>query len=820
MVMKNLEESLVIVESPAKASTIERYLGKGFKVLASYGHVRDLLSKSGSVDPNNEFKMIWAETEKAHKRIGEILSAAKVRPKVFLATDPDREGEAIAWHISELILQKYGEKSPKFERVVFHEITKSAVLAAMQSPRKIDQLLVDAYLARRALDYLVGYSISPILWQKLPGSRSAGRVQSVALRLIVEREQEIEQFQTQEYWSIDGVFETEVGKVFKAKLHSFDSKKLAKFDIKNEAEAKRICTALVPLMYSINNVEKKQVQRNPAPPFTTSTLQQEASRKLGFGASRTMRTAQSLYEGVQISGEKTGLITYMRTDSVNLSKEGIAEFRDFIKDSYGNEYLPKDARIYKTKTKNAQEAHEAIRPTSVKRLPKDMANFLNSDQLALYDLIWKRAISSQIENALFDQVTADIFDKAGKNIFRAVGTTQTFDGFLKVYKEGVDEEELEEDDGILPQLKTGENLNLQKLLDLQHFTQPPARFTEASLVKKLEELGIGRPSTYAPLIQVLQDRGYALLEKRQFSPSDRGRLVTGFLTNFCKKYVEYDFTAHMEDELDDISNGELEWKLVMRNFWKEFSEAISQMKAISITEVIDKLESNLSSYVFKNIEDKQCDKCGIGTMGLRLSKFGAFLGCSNYPECVNRKKIGTDADTSNDSVFEPKSLGIDSSDNSRISLRKGPYGFYIQVDFENEKNETSKAKEELEKPVAKKTKVTGSTKAKGGAKAKASEKGTRKKNKLANVKRVGIPSVMNPHEITLQEALLLKNLPRVVGHFDGQEIKVNTGRFGPYVMCGKVIASVSKTIDFLNITEEEALNLIEKKLLKIQKTQK
>lgn len=774
--MSKTESSVVIVESPAKASTIERYLGKDFKVLASYGHIRDLLSKSGSVDTENDFKMTWAETERSKKHIDDILKAVKSSDKVFLATDPDREGEAIAWHISEIIKDKYQNKTPDMYRVVFHEITKDAVTSAMKSPKKIDNLLVDAYLARRALDYLVGYSLSPILWQKLPGSRSAGRVQSVALRLIVEREQEIEKFNPQEYWTIDGLFNYK-SQEFKAKLHSFDNKKLSKLDISNADQAKHICSLLENYSYKISSVEKKQVQKHPFMPFTTSTLQQDAFKKLGFGASRTMRVAQGLYEGVKIDGELTGLITYMRTDSVNLSKEAISGFRDFIKNNYGDKYLPDEPRIYKTKSKNAQEAHEAIRPTNIMRKPEDVAKFLSDDQLALYTLIWKRSIASQMESALFDQVTADISDESLKNIFRAVGTTQVFDGFLKIYQEGKDESEDEkEENSKLPVLEQNAIVDLNKLIDAQHFTKPPARFTEASLVKKLEELGIGRPSTYAPLMQVLQDRGYASIEKRQFVPSDRGRVVTSFLTHFCKKYVEYDFTASMEDELDQISNGDLEWKNVMHNFWNDFSAAIKQMKNISITEVIDKLEEDLSAYIFKDISDRTCDKCNNGIIGLKLSKFGAFLGCSNYPECQNRKKIGLDIDSKDDG-FESVDLGVDESDGAKVSLKKGPYGFYVQFDLQE-----SKPLDEAPKKGRKKT---------------------------SNTKRVGLPPNMSHEDMNLEKALLLKSLPKIIGEYDGSNVQVNTGRFGPYVKCGEVIASIPKSIDFLNINLDEAINLIE-----------
>ncbi|MDR0633008.1 MAG: type I DNA topoisomerase [Holosporales bacterium] len=776
--MKRSEESVVIVESPAKASTIGRFLGHGFKVLASYGHVRDLLSKNGSVDTDHDFNMTWAEIEKSRKHVNEIIKAVNGAGNVFLATDPDREGEAIAWHISELITQKYGDKAPNMQRVIFHEIVKKAVLSAMQSPRSINDLLVNAYLARRALDYLVGYSISPILWKKLPGSRSAGRVQSVALRLIVEREQEIEKFDSQEYWTIGGIFSTAADKEVTAKLHILDGKKLGKLDIGSAEQAQQICSALMPLSYAVTSVEKKQVQRFPAPPFTTSTLQQEASRKLGFGASRTMRTAQTLYEGIRINGELVGLITYMRTDSVTLSMEALHDFRDFIQKNYGKEYLPNDIRVYKTKAKNAQEAHEAIRPTQITRRPADISSFLNKDQLALYELIWKRAIASQMENALFDQVTVDISDSSEKHIFRAVGTTQKFDGFLKVYQEGLDEaDEAAPGEEKLPPISLAEKLALEHLVDTQHFTQPPPRFTEASLVKKLEELGIGRPSTYAPLMQVLQDRGYATIEKRQFVPSDRGRIVTAFLTNFCKKYLEYDFTANMEEELDDIANGVLEWKSVMRTFWTDFSDTIAKMSEISITDVIEKLENDLSAYIFKNIENRRCDKCNDGMMGLKLSKFGAFLGCNNYPACPNRKQIDVPPEEQA-AVLEPVELGVDPTDNTRITVRKGPYGFYLQFD-------------PLSAPPVEPT--------------------DKKKKKASSVKRVGIPPSIVPSNITLQEALVLKSFPLTIGQYEGHDMQVSTGRFGPYVKCGDTIASIPKAIDFMQINLEEACSLIEAK---------
>ncbi|MDR0625115.1 MAG: type I DNA topoisomerase [Holosporales bacterium] len=808
-------ETLVIVESPAKASTIERYLGDGFKVFASYGHVRDLLSKNGSVDPENDFSMKWAESEKNAKRVNDIISAAKKSATLVLATDPDREGEAIAWHLSEILKERLGSAAPAMQRIVFHEITKNAVCSALQSPKAINQRLVDAYLARRALDYLVGYSLSPILWRKLPGSRSAGRVQSVALRLLVDREQEIEKFESQEYWSIGGFF-TKSGAAkseikatiritrgqaqpnsegdesarpstapthgFQANLACFGGKKLSKLDISSLDQAKQMSSTLSALSYEVAEIEKKQVQRNPAPPFTTSTMQQEASRKLGFSVVRTMRLAQFLYEGVQIEGEKTGLITYMRTDSTHISEYGVTSMRDFILETYGKKYLPKSARVYKTKAKNAQEAHEAIRPTDISRRPADVARFLDKDQLALYDLIWKRAVASQMENALFDQVAVDITDEYKKHVFRATGTTQLFDGFLRVYQTSLDEEETDEvaftranrgGDGAdgehaLPVLTLNERLALNEIVAGQHFTKPPPRFTEASLVKKLEELGIGRPSTYASMIQVLQDRGYAALEKRQFIPSERGRIVTGFLTNFCQKYVEYDFTARLEDELDEISNGEAEWKNVMHGFWTEFSQAVNQMKTIPITDVIDRLEEALSSHIFKNLKDRKCPKCGDGTIGLRLSKFGAFLGCSRYPECLNRESIGADTNTESAEPFEAVEIGVDPADGAKILLRKGPYGFYIQAETVDKKGK-------------------------------------------AKIKRVGVPAGIDPHNISLSDAIFLKNLPVTIGELDGEEVCVNTGRFGPYVKFGSIFASIPKGIDFRKITFEEAAALIKKK---------
>lgn len=777
------ESGVIVVESPAKAATIERYLNGRYTVLASYGHVRDLVNKRGSVDPDKDFAMVWGPTEHAQKHVDDILKAAKKAPQLILATDPDREGEAIAWHISELIKEQYGSKAPPLRRVVFHEITKGAVTKAMSQPRDLDLLLVDAYLARRALDYLVGYSLSPILWQKLPGSRSAGRVQSVALRLITDRESEIERFQSQEYWTIDGAFKTAQKDDVLARLTVFRQQKLEKFDLSKESDVREAQAILQKGEYHVALVETKQVRRNPTPPFTTSTLQQEASRKLGFGASRTMRLAQRLYEGVRVDGESVGLITYMRTDSVNLSQEAVADFRKFITETYGPEYLPDQARVYKTKAKNAQEAHEAIRPTSIHRRPEEMAAFLEPDQLALYSLIWKRAIASQMESAVFDQVAADIESADRQNTFHAVGSTLVFNGFLKVYREGRDDDHETDADVKLPPLSEGMALTLKELLPEQHFTQPPPRFTEASLVKKLEELGIGRPSTYAPLMQVLQDRQYATLDKRLFVPSDRGRIVSAFLENFCQKYVEYDFTAHMEEELDDIAQGSLPWKSVMNEFWQDFHATISSLKNLEISEAIHRVEEDLASYLFANVPDRVCPQCHEGKLELKLSRFGAFLGCSRYPECQHRVSLNAQGEEAPFATFEPIILGEDPEDGAVVSVRRGPYGFYLQFE-----GGTPPPPPVDEKP-----------------------KRGRKKTTSA-VRRVSLPATYNPTEMTLAQALQMKALPKVIGSFEETDLKIGVGRFGPYVQWGTTYASIPKTMDFLELTESEATQLIQTKL--------
>ncbi len=586
--------NLVIVESPAKAKTINKYLGKDYEVLASFGHVRDLPSKDGSVDPDNDFAMLWELDGKASKRVSEIAAAAKGSEKVILATDPDREGEAISWHILEILKSRRVLKDVKVERVTFNAITKQAVDEAMRAPRPIDQALVDAYLARRALDYLVGFNLSPVLWRKLPGARSAGRVQSVALRLVCDREMEIERFVAREYWSIVATLKTDKGESFEARLVGADGRKITRLDVGTEEEAKAFKAALDAASFEVTAVESKPARRNPYPPFTTSTLQQEASRKLGMAPAIAMRVAQKLYEGVDIGGETVGLITYMRTDGVQMAPEAIGSVRSLIANDFGDRYLPGKPRVYSTKAKNAQEAHEAIRPTDVWRTPEKMRKFLGSDEFRLYELIWKRTMASQMESAELERTTVDILAKAGGRALdlRATGQVVRFDGFLTLYTEDKDDDE-EEDGGRLPAMRQGDHPTRERIAATQHFTEPPPRYTEASLVKKMEELGIGRPSTYASTLQVLRDREYVRLEKKRLVAEDKGRLVTSFLESFFARYVEFDFTANLENELDRISNNEIEWKEVMRRFWEEFSAAIGGTKELRTSEVLDKLDELL-----------------------------------------------------------------------------------------------------------------------------------------------------------------------------------------------------------------------------------
>ena len=638
--------NIVVVESPAKAKTINKYLGSGYEVLASFGHVRDLPAKDGSVDPEQNFRMIWEVDDKSQKRLNDIARALKGANKLILATDPDREGEAISWHVLEVLKEKHALKKQAVERVVFNAITKQAVLDAMKHPRNIDAALVDAYLARRALDYLVGFTLSPVLWRKLPGARSAGRVQSVALRLVCDRELEIEKFVPREYWSLVATLATPRGDEFEARLVGADGKKIQRLDIGSGAEAEAFKQALESAAFTVANVEAKPARRNPPPPFTTSTLQQEASRKLGFAPAHTMRIAQRLYEGVDIDGETVGLITYMRTDGVDIAEEALAAARRLIGADYGSRYLPASPRQYQTKAKNAQEAHEAIRPTDVGRRPRETKSFLDPDQAKLYELIWLRTMASQMESAELERTTADITAKAGGRTIdlRATGTVVKFDGFLTLYQEGEDDVADDEDCRRLPEMSAGERLAKRRIDANQHFTEPPPRYSEASLVKRMEELGIGRPSTYASILQVLKDRGYVRIDKRRLVPEDKGRVLTAFLESFFARYVEYDFTAGLEEQLDRISNNEIAWRDLLRDFWREFTAAVGDIKELRVAQVIDALDEMLAPHLFPPRADgsdpRKCPNCETGRLSLKLGKFGGFIGCTNYPECRYTRQLG------------------------------------------------------------------------------------------------------------------------------------------------------------------------------------
>lgn len=788
-------KKVVVVESPSKAKTINKYLGDDYVVLASFGHIRDLPSKNGSVLPNKDFEMIWDMEDRAKTKMADISRALKGADELLLATDPDREGEAISWHVQQVLQEEGRLNNVDVKRIVFHEITKSAIQQAIKNPRPINDQLVEAYLARRALDYLVGFTLSPVLWRKLPGSRSAGRVQSVALRLIVEREREIEVFNSEEYWSVAAEMFTLRKDLFSARLTHLNGQKLDKMDLKNEIQAKTACEAISSRAFTIKTIEKKQTKRNPAAPFTTSTLQQEAARKLGYGTARTMQLAQKLYEGISLDGEVTGLITYMRTDSVDVSKEALADIRTYIDQSYGSKYLPNTTRQFKNKSKNAQEAHEAIRPTSVLRRPEEVEAYLDPAQFKLYELIWKRTVASQMEAALFDQVAVDILSTDQQITLRANGSIQVFDGFLKLYQEGRDDASGEDDtDRLLPPMNEGEATAVQTVTPDQHFTQPPPRFSEASLVKKLEELGIGRPSTYASIVQVLQDRQYVKLEKKQFIPEERGYLVTAFLVNYFKRYVEYDFTANLEEQLDDISNGQLNWKKVMTQFWNPFKETIDTTQNFSFGDVLETLDKDLSFHLFHSNDEtaRKCPLCVDGRVSLKLSKYGAFLGCNNYPICKYTKRLGAEAAEGDDMtpVDEPRVLGTDPQSGEVITLRKGPYGPYIQWD------PAEGASREEEVVIVEETPA---------------KKGRKKATKPPKPKRVSIPAGYDPLTLTMDTAMGLKALPRVLGTYPetGDLLSVGLGRFGPYVKCGTdFFVSIPKGDDMFTIPLERAIELV------------
>ncbi|TAN60765.1 MAG: type I DNA topoisomerase [Magnetospirillum sp.] len=786
---------VVVVESPAKAKTINKYLGSDFHVLASFGHIRDLPAKDGSVRPDEAFAMDWETDPKSERHIKDIAAAVKGAEKLFLATDPDREGEAISWHVKKVLEDRKALKGVEVKRVVFHEITKTAVLDAMRHPRDIDQELVDAYLARRALDYLVGFTLSPVLWRKLPGSRSAGRVQSVALRLICQRESEIEAFRSQEYWTIGAEFQTPKGPVLGASLTHLDGKKLDKFDLPS-AEAARVAEAKAAAAdYTVAKVERKRAKRNPFPPFTTSTIQQEASRKLYFGAARTMQLAQRLYEGVDIGGETVGLITYMRTDGVQMAAEAIASAREVIGQEFGKAYVPEAPRLYKTKAKNAQEAHEAIRPTDLARRPEDVARYLDKDQLRLYELIWKRTIASQMASAELDQVAVDISSADRQITFRATGSVVVFDGFMKVYREDRDDSDDEDAEKLLPDVLEADPMTRRSITAEQHFTQSPPRFSEASLVKRMEELGIGRPSTYASILTVLQDRNYVKLDSRRFIPEDRGRLVTAFLESFFGRYVEYNFTAELENQLDDISGGRIDWKTVLEQFWSAFSGSVDETRDLRVTQVLDALDALLGPHFFPDDgsghDPRVCPTCNAGRLSLKLGKFGAFIGCSVYPECRFTRPL-TSGETAGDEETRegPKELGNEPATGLPVTLRKGPYGHYVQLGDES----TLKA-EPVPEPAAP---------AKGKKPAKP------KVPKAPKPKRVSLFRGLEPADVTLDIACQLLALPREVGLHPETKlmIKAGVGKFGPYLMYDGGYKSLTKGDDVLTVGMNRAVELL------------
>jgi len=774
--------NLVIVESPAKAKTINKYLGKDYIVLASYGHIRDLPSKNGSVDPENKFKMIWEVDSFSKKYLKEITDAVKVSDKIILATDPDREGEAIAWHVKEYLDEKKLLKDKKIERVVFNEITKKAVRNGIENPRQIESHLVDAYMARRALDYLVGFNISPILWTKLPGSKSAGRVQSVALKLLTEREHEIEIFKPDEFWTLNIDFKTNSEKIISSNVYQINGKKIEKFSFKNKNDINEAIENIKTKEYEITDITSKVYTRNPSGPFTTSTLQQSASSKLGFGASRTMQIAQRLYQGIDIEGDTIGLITYMRTDGTNISNDAILDFRAYIQNNFGKEYLPTEPFNYSgKKAKNAQEAHEAIRPTDIKNSPETLKKYLSTDQYKLYNQIWSRALSSQMEPAKFDRKTIVIESKDKSCIFKTSDSVIKFDGFLKLYK--IDGEN--NDEKILPDVEKGA-VALDKFIDEQNFTQPPPRYSEASLVKKLEELGIGRPSTYASIISVITNRGYAEIINKRFFPTDRGKLISAFLEELFTKYVDYSFTAKLEDQLDDISSGKEYWIRVLEQFWEDFNNNLSTVKKKRTREVLDLLNESLGTLIFETDENgkvnRKCKLCSNGELSLKNSfKGGAFIGCSNYPECKFTRPLSKSKAEQQISLVEPKLIGKNDK-GKYIYLKNGRFGPYLQYEMEldSSDNESKNMKKKIKKKIE------------------------------DNLKNVSIPKGISIDSIDLEKAKFLCSLPIILGinPNNEKEIILNSGRFGPYLKSENKSARLENVEEIFSIGLNRAITLL------------
>ena len=752
---------VVVVESPAKAKTINKYLGPDFTVLASYGHVRDLPPKDGSVAPDDDFAMKWEVAADSKKHVRAIAEALKTDDALILATDPDREGEAISWHLKEA-LQSSLKKGKTVARVTFNAITKEAVTKAMKEPRDIDMPLVDAYLARRALDYLVGFTLSPVLWRKLPGAKSAGRVQSVCLRLIVEREMEIEAFKAQEYWTVKAVFRTPRGQEFEASLVTLGGKKLQKFDIPSATAAELAVHAVTARMFTVSGVESKPATRNPWPPFMTSTLQQEASRKFGMGAKQCMSAAQRLYEA--------GYITYMRTDGIDMAPEAVSAARAEIGRRFGAAYVPENPRIYKNKAKNAQEAHECIRPTDMAMGPDQIR--VEDDQRKLYDLIWKRTLASQMAAARMERTVVDVTSPDGQVGLRANGQVVLFDGYLKIYDQGRDDRQDgdEEDEGRLPQIMQGEGVDKGAVTPDQHFTQAPPRYTEATLVKRMEELGIGRPSTYASVLTTIVDREYVRKDKNRLFPEDKGRLVTAFLDNFFHRYVEYDFTADLETELDDVSAGERDYKEVLARFWRDFSAAVAETADLRIGEVLEKIDEFLAPHLYPPRADggdpRICPTCGNGRLHLKTARSGgAFIGCGNYPECRYTRPLAGDAEAV---ASDGRILGQDEN-GIEISLRAGRFGPYVQ---------RGEATAEQPKP-----------------------------------DRASLPKGWTPDSLTLERALALLSLPRLIGPHpeDAVSVEAGIGRFGPYIKHGTVYANIPDVEEVFSIGMNRAMEVLAQK---------